>query len=212
MPALIGLAGRVNVLTTDIFLDTYEKVPPDLGYASAFFLVVLLYSRTSSSGSIRPVEKCRASPHRDRAWISCPALSTSAGASLGGGIWCNSFRSASPTTGLVWLSVMPFTPGQRLGVHLATLHNYRVVLQSNYYLELIWKTLMIAAGSATRHGAHGGCRLARGTATAGAWLLDQLATLPLVFPGIVLGVAVMQLFLNSPIPFYGTIWIIMGRS
>ena len=43
----------------------------------------------------------------------------------------------------------------------------------------------------------------------GAWALDQLATLPLVFPGIVLGVAVMQVFLRVPIPVYGTIWIIL---
>jgi iron(III) transport system permease protein len=40
-------------------------------------------------------------------------------------------------------------------------------------------------------------------------MLDQLATTPLVFPGIVLGVGVMQLFLTVPIGVYGTIWIIV---
>jgi iron(III) transport system permease protein len=39
----------------------------------------------------------------------------------------------------------------------------------------------------------------------GAFLLDQLATVPLVFPGIVLGVAMIQLFLAAPFPIYGTI-------
>jgi iron(III) transport system permease protein len=40
-------------------------------------------------------------------------------------------------------------------------------------------------------------------------LLDQLASAPLVVPGIVLGVAVLLFYLYVPIPFYGTIWIIV---
>jgi iron(III) transport system permease protein len=40
----------------------------------------------------------------------------------------------------------------------------------------------------------------------GAWLLDQLATAPLIFPGIVLGVAMIQIFLAAPIAIYGTLW------
>ena len=43
----------------------------------------------------------------------------------------------------------------------------------------------------------------------GGWLLDQLATVPLIFPGIVLGTAVMQIYLAVPIPIYGTVWIIL---
>jgi iron(III) transport system permease protein len=39
-----------------------------------------------------------------------------------------------------------------------------------------------------------------------AWLLDQLAMLPLVFPGIVLGVAMIQIYLAVPFPIYGTLW------
>jgi iron(III) transport system permease protein len=39
----------------------------------------------------------------------------------------------------------------------------------------------------------------------GGWLLDQLATLPLIFPAIVLGVAFLQLFVNMPLAIYGTL-------
>jgi iron(III) transport system permease protein len=42
----------------------------------------------------------------------------------------------------------------------------------------------------------------------GGRLLDQLATLSLVFPGICLGVAVMEVWLRVPLPVYGTLWII----
>jgi iron(III) transport system permease protein len=42
------------------------------------------------------------------------------------------------------------------------------------------------------------------------WLLDVIVSLPLVFPGIVLGIAVLVEFLNLRfIPIYGTVWIVM---
>ena len=43
----------------------------------------------------------------------------------------------------------------------------------------------------------------------GGWLLDQLATAPLIFPGIVLGVAMIQIYLAVPIAIYGTLWAFM---
>ena len=39
----------------------------------------------------------------------------------------------------------------------------------------------------------------------GGGVIDQLATAPLVFPAIVLGVAFLQLFVNAPIAIYGTL-------
>jgi iron(III) transport system permease protein len=43
----------------------------------------------------------------------------------------------------------------------------------------------------------------------GGGLLDQLGSLPLVLPGVVLGVAILVLYLRSPVPVYGTIWILV---
>ena len=43
----------------------------------------------------------------------------------------------------------------------------------------------------------------------GSWILDQIASLPLVMPGVVLGIAVLVLYLRSPVPVYGTIWILV---
>src|SRR5207253_3516425 len=43
----------------------------------------------------------------------------------------------------------------------------------------------------------------------GGWIVDRLATVPLVFPGLILGIAVMQLFLAVPIPIYGTLGILI---
>jgi iron(III) transport system permease protein len=43
----------------------------------------------------------------------------------------------------------------------------------------------------------------------GGWIIERLATIPLVFPGLVLGIAVMQVFLRIPIPLYGTLGILI---
>lgn len=43
----------------------------------------------------------------------------------------------------------------------------------------------------------------------GRWVLDNLASMPLVFPGIVLGLAIMICYLYLDIGVYGTIWIML---
>src|SRR5207302_1997171 len=43
----------------------------------------------------------------------------------------------------------------------------------------------------------------------GRWLLDNIASLPMVFPGIVLGLAIMILYLYLPVGVYGTLWIML---
>jgi iron(III) transport system permease protein len=213
VPALIGLPGRVNVLTTDIFLDMHARVPPDFGHASAFSVVLLaivavllyLYGRLSKSAE-------RFATVTGKGFRPRP-FDLGKGRFVTAGILVLNFflLLVAPTMILIWASLLPFYQTIRASAFpLLTFKNYEVVLASTHYLDLLRNTLLIAAAAAT-------VTMAITLVTAwlsarrrpGAWALDQLATLPLVFPGIVLGVAVMQLFLNSPIPLYGTIWIIM---
>jgi iron(III) transport system permease protein len=42
----------------------------------------------------------------------------------------------------------------------------------------------------------------------GRSLVDNLAFLPLTIPGLVLGVALLTIYLRIPIPIYGTLWIL----
>jgi iron(III) transport system permease protein len=46
------------------------------------------------------------------------------------------------------------------------------------------------------------------TRTPGRWLVDNLAFLPLVIPGLVLGVALLFVYLRVGLPIYGTLWIL----
>ena len=43
----------------------------------------------------------------------------------------------------------------------------------------------------------------------GRWILDNLASMPLVFPGLVLGLSIMICYLYIDIGVYGTIWIML---
>jgi iron(III) transport system permease protein len=210
VPALVGLPGKVTVLTTNIYLDMKENVPPDLGYSSAFSVVLLLiagglislYARLSRHAS-------RYHSVTGRGFRSRP-FDLGAARYLGGAVILFNFLLilATPTAGLIWLALMPFTQGvSRRGLALVTLDNFRTVLHSTFYVDLVWQTLLMSAGAATAVmilTIVAGWLGVRGRA--GAWLLDQLATAPLVFPGIVLGVAMIQIYLAVPIAIYGTLW------
>jgi iron(III) transport system permease protein len=112
---------------------------------------------------------------------------------------------------LIWASILPFyTSFSWAAFARITPDNYKNVLNSSRYIALLTNTFVIALVTATAV-----MLIASFTAwlsvrkAPGSGLLDQLATTPLVFPGIVLGVGVMQLFLTVPIGVYGTIWIIV---
>ena len=210
VPALVGLPGNVKVLTTDIYLDMKTNVPPDFGYSSAFSIVLLLlagglislYSRLSRYAA-------RYHTVTGRGYLA-RQFDLGRARHLGGAaILFNFFLILLvPTAGLLWLALMPFTQSiSRRGFTLITLDNFREVLHSTFYIDLVWQTLLMSAGAAT-------CVMALTIVAGwlavrrrpGGWLLDQLATAPLIFPGIVLGVAMIQIYLAVPIAIYGTLW------
>jgi iron(III) transport system permease protein len=43
----------------------------------------------------------------------------------------------------------------------------------------------------------------------GSWILDFLAFVPITIPGIVMGMALILLYVAFPIPIYGTIWVLL---
>src|SRR6516165_5637235 len=161
VPALLGLPGRISVLTTDIYTDMMAKAPPDLGGSSALSVLMLLL-------------------------LLVPMLM------------------------LGWISLLPFiAPVGAAALRLISLNNYRTVLASDH-LDLMINTMMVAVATATIAVALTFLSAWLAVRRApGGWLIERLTTIPLVFPGLVLGVAVMQVFLRLPIPLYGTIGILI---
>ncbi len=83
------------------------------------------------------------------------------------------------------------------------------MLGSSDTLWLGLNTVLVAAGAATAAmviTVFAGWLSAR--RSPGGALINQLAMAPFVFPGIVFGVAMMQIGLRVPVPIYGTLWLI----
>lgn len=208
VPILTGWPGGVNILTTEIWLDMQQRVPPNLGRASAFAVVLLALT------AVLIYFYMRVTRHAERFQTVTGKGFRPRIIDLGRGRgWAGLILIANvfvvlilPAFGLLWLSLMPFYQNVSLaGLEMANLKNYTNVLNSTDYLELIWITFIISAGGAT---------LVMAVTTlsswftirrrAGAWVLEQLSMVPLAFPGIVLGVALLQQFLSMPIHIYGT--------
>jgi iron(III) transport system permease protein len=212
VPALTGLPGHVELLTTDIYLSL-ELVPPQVGHASAFATVMLilvsglflLYGRISrGAGKYQSIT--------GKGYRPVP-FKLGRGRWIGGALIVFNFLvlEALPLASLLWNSLLPFArPMRTAALKLLSLNNYVHVLQNPFYLGLVLNTLIVAAGAATIAVL---ITLFTGWLAArrrpGSVLLDQLTTLPLIFPGLVLGVALMQEFLRLPVPIYGTVWAIM---
>lgn len=211
VPALVGMPGRVFVLTTDVYEATII-VPPDLGYAAAFSVVmvaivaVLLYFYGRLSKNAGKYHSVTGKGYRPR------QFDLGSGRWIAGVIIVGNFCIVLllPMLTLAWMSLLPFLRGVSLAaLPMLTLKNYRTVFTTPGYFDLALNSLMVAAGAATAimaiTGLAGWIAARRGP---GGRILDQLATLSLVFPGICLGVAVMEVYLRVPLPIYGSLWII----
>ena len=112
-----------------------------------------------------------------------------------------------PVSIILLASFLPFYDGVSAAAFARlTTVNFHHVAASGAFRASILNTLIMGAATATvvcaitAVGAWYAVRRFKG-----GWLLDQVATVPLIFPAIVLGVAFLQVFLNSPIFLYGTL-------
>jgi iron(III) transport system permease protein len=210
VPAL-GMPGRIDVLTTELY-KSIKEVPPRVGYASAFSVVMLvivgallfLYGKISKQAE-------RYASITGKGFRPRPFA-------LGRGRWIAGFAIlvnftivlALPISAILWTSLMPFVrPMRWVALGSATIRHYDAVISSPYYLGLALNTLMVSAGTATvvmLLALVAGWLAAR--RKPGAAVIDQLITMPLVFPGLVLGIALLEIGLRFPVPIYGTLWLI----
>jgi iron(III) transport system permease protein len=212
VPALVGLPGRISVLTTDIYTNMMARAPPDLGGSSALsvlmllLVLVLLYAYARLSRHAERFATITGKGFRPRPF-DLGRLRYLAAAIL---VVDFVLLLLVPMLMLGWISLLPFfAPVSAASFKLISLNNYRTVLASEH-VELMINTMLVAVATATIAVAltFFAAWLAVRRAP-GGWLVERLATIPLVFPGLVLGVAVMQVFLRLPIPLYGTIGILI---
>jgi len=213
IPALVGLPGEINVLTTQIFLNMSSKFPPDYGNASAYSVILMvlvifflmLYTRLLKSGERYQTitgKGYRPSLIDLGKWRFLTGLMIIVNFTL---------IVIVPFLMLIWAALLPYYQAPSFeAIKYLTFENIKIALTYPDYIEIAKNTIVISFVSATivmfitALSAWFSARKKKG-----GWILDQLSTVSLIFPGIVLGVAIMRTYLQIPIPIYGTIWILI---
>ena len=211
VPALLGLPVGIQVFTSSIY-EAVHRYPSQIGLASTYAVSLLLITTTgiyfisklSSSGSKYSTMTGKGFRPRQ--------------IDLGRWRWFTaglfflyfSLIVALPFLVLLWSSFQRFytVPSMEALKHL-TLDPYRFVLSYPNLTRAVWNSLLLAFGTATVIMLVTSviCWIVVKTKMPGRWVLDNLASLPMVFPGLVLGLSLMIFYLNVNIGVYGTMWI-----
>jgi iron(III) transport system permease protein len=212
VPALLGLPVGIQVFTSSIY-QAVHRYPSQIGLAAAHAMTLLVItsigvyfvSRLSSRGSKYATMTGKGFRPRQ--------------IDLGAWRW---FAAAIFITYFLLIVVLPFSvllwsSFQRFysvpswqALHNLTLDPYRFVFTYPNLLRSVWNTILLSFGSATLIMLVSAviCWIVVKTKLPGRWILDNVASLPLVFPGLVLGLAIMIFYLNFDIGVYGTMWIL----
>jgi iron(III) transport system permease protein len=216
VPALVGLAGNVSVLTTNIYQSSKNSSMPNYGESGAYsvclllIVVLLLIWHHRLSHHARRFQTITGKGYRPRI-IDLGRGRFAAAAAL---LVTFLMVTALPVGMLVFTSLQPFYEGltsESFG--RVTLDNYATILAPGSFRDSIANTLLLGTATATAVVPFTAlCAWLAVRRHPGAWLLDQIATAPLIFPAIVLSVAFLQVFVNLPIPLYGTLTSVIIAS
>ena len=213
IPALVGLPGDIRVLTTSIYLDA-QKLPPKYGSAGAFSVLLMLvvaatlyfYFRITREGD--RFHTVTGKGYRPKLinlgrwrYLTASAL-----------VFYSVVLLVLPFLIILWASLLPYYMQPSIeAMAKFTVKNYITALHFPKVTDAIKNSILLGLGSASAVmllTLFASWLLVR-TKMRGRWLLDLLTTLPLLFPGIVMGLAILRFYLFVPIPVYGTLWILL---
>jgi iron(III) transport system permease protein len=213
VPALIGIPARIPVFTSKIFLAIHQ-FPADFGLAGSYAITllllsaagVLMYQRITRQAERFATISGRGYRPRviDLGWWRYVAG--------GGALVIFAVTVGLPLFVLLWASVTPYygVPSWEL-FQRSSLEAYRYVLHYPMALQAFKNSVALAALSATA---------VMLLTSVVAWitvksripgraLLDNLAFIPIAFPGIVLGVSLIWVSLSLLPLLYGTFWLLL---
>lgn len=212
-PALIGIPARIFVYTSEIYL-AFNEYPPDYGRGAALAVGLLilsaagvwLYTRSTREG--KRFQTVTGKAFRPRQFDLGPWRW------VGFGFLMVYFFVVVllPFLVMLWASFLPFfaTPSWK-ALELLSLDNYGYLFNFAPFRQAMWNSIILALMSASV-----GMVLTSLIAWVvyksrlpGSWLLDFLAFVPITVPGIVLGMALILLYVAFPLPIYGTIWVLL---
>jgi len=211
VPALLGLPVGIEVFTSAIY-QAVHRYPSQVGLASAYAVALLVittagvYAVSKLSGQGSKYATMTGKGFRPRRidlgrwrWLTASIF-----------IVYFVLIVVLPFSVLLWSSLQTFyaVPSMQALRHL-TIEPYRFILAYPDLASTVWNSLLLSFGSATIVMLVSSviCWVVVKTKLPGRWLLDNVASLPMVFPGLVLGLSIMIFYLNVPVGIYGTIWI-----
>lgn len=216
VPALVGLAGNINVLTTNIYQSSRGQGFPRYGEAGAYSVCLLiivcgliyLYNRLSRNA--HKYQSITGKGYRPRV-IDLGPLRW-----LGSGVLLFMFLLVTglPIVILLFASLQPFYEGVTIqSFGRFTMENYALLRDARSFHDAIGNTLIMGAATASAViPLTAICAWLAARRAPGAWILDQLATSPLVFPAIVMSVAFLYVFVSLPVALYGTLLSVIIAS
>jgi iron(III) transport system permease protein len=213
IPALIGIPAGVEVFTTKIYFQIREGFLPRYGQASAYSVILILLVALS----LLPYYRVTRNTHKFTT-VTGRGFRPSRIA-LGSWRWLGALLmlilpaiQVLPLAAMLWASFLPYSrPPSHAALELVSLNNYAKTLSDGTILRSVLNSFAVSFAAAS-----GAVALTYLTAwlvvrsnLRSRWVLDQIAMVPLVFPGIVLGVAILKTYLALPLPIYGTLWILV---
>jgi iron(III) transport system permease protein len=212
VPALLGLPVGIQVFTSSIY-QAIHQYPSDVGLASAYAVTLLLlttvgvYFQSTLSSQGSKYSTMTGKGFRPR------TIDLGKWRWLTAALFILYFMTIVilPFLVLLWSSFQKFysVPSWDALQNL-TLDPYRFIWSYPTLARSVWNSLALALGSATLIMLLTAviCWIVVKTKMPGRWLLDNLASLPMVFPGLVLGLSIMIFYLYFDIGVYGTLWIL----
>ena len=213
VPALLGLPVGIEVYTSAIY-RAVQSYPSEVGLASAYAVALLLIASV-----------CMYAQSRVAADTGKYATVTGKGFHprvMNIGRWRYLTAAmfityllvviALPFLVLVWCSLQKFYSAPSLSaVRNLTFDAYRAVFDYPNIGAVVWNTAVLAAAAATIVMLMTAvvAWIEVRTKLPGRWVLEALTSLPLVFPGLVLGLAIMICYLRIGAGIYGTLWIML---
>ena len=212
VPAILGIRAREWVFVSRIY-ESLDDFPPKYGQGGALAMSLLLLT------AIGVLVQSRLS-RRGRAFQTVTGKGfRPRGLPLGRWRWPAAslilvyflIAVVLPVLVLLYSSMLPFyTKPSAEQLSKLTLDNYVATFTQPHSITAFKNSLVLGIGSATAvmfFMAIASWLVVR-TKLHGRWLVDNLAFSPLAIPGLVMGVALLFVYLRFPLPIYGTLWIL----
>jgi iron(III) transport system permease protein len=213
VPALLGLPVGIHVYTSAIF-NAIHQYPSQIGLASSYAITLLvlccfgIYLQSRLSYQSSRFSTVTGKGFRPRTidlgrwrWFAASIF-----------VLYFIVIVLLPFLVLVWTSLQKFYSAPSWdALSRLSFDNYRAVLDYPGFWTTVGNSLFLSltcASTIILVAAVIAWVVVR-TKIPGRWLLDSLASMPLVFPGIVLGLSIMICYLYIDIGIYNTIWIML---